>query len=116
LDHTELVEEEAAPFLLVQRIRTGRPSKSEADKPIYGLYHAAAEQAYPKANRQMQILYLSTNEVKDSDLSKKQIETRLANYDDAIVGILSEQFAPEPSDRECPRCPQYFICPLAEGI
>jgi superfamily I DNA/RNA helicase len=116
LDHTELVEDGSDPFLLVQRIRTGRPSKSEADKPIYGLYHAAAEQEYPKARRQLQILYLSTNEVKDSELKKKQVETRLTNYDDAIVGILNEQFDPEPSDRECPRCPHYFICPLAEDI
>jgi superfamily I DNA/RNA helicase len=114
LDHTELVEDGPESALLVRRIRTGRPSKNEGEKPIYGLYQAAAEQAYPHARRQMQILYLSTNETKEFTLSKKQLAKRLADYDEAIQGILLEQFSPEPNDRDCPRCPHYFICPLGE--
>lgn len=114
LDHTELVDEGGTTRLLVQRLRTGKPSKSESDKPIYGLYQAAADEAHPKAERRLQILYLSTNEVKDVALNKKQVDKRLGDYDAAIYGILSEQFQPEPSDRECPRCPHYHICPLAE--
>jgi DNA helicase II / ATP-dependent DNA helicase PcrA len=114
IDNTELVEGGPEPFLLVQRIRTGRPTKSESEKPIYGLYQAAAEQAHPAAKRRMEILYLSTNEAKDFALTKKQLDKRLADYDEAILGILREQFSPEPSDRECPRCPHYFICPMAE--
>ena len=31
-----------------------------------------------------------------------------------IVGILEEEYPPNPSDRVCPRCPHYFICPQAE--
>lgn len=114
LDNTELVEDGPEPFLLVQRIRTGRPSKSESEKPIYGLYQAAAEQAHPKAKRQMQIVYLSTSEATGFDLTRKQLDKRLADYDKAILGILLEQFSPEPNDRDCPRCPHYFICPMAE--
>jgi DNA helicase II / ATP-dependent DNA helicase PcrA len=114
LDHTELAENSEGTSLLVQRVRTGRASKSEADKPIYGLYHAAAAQQHPRAERRLQILYLSTNEVKDINLSKKQLDNRLEAYDKAILGIRRRQFDPEPSDRECPRCPHYFICPLAE--
>jgi DNA helicase-2/ATP-dependent DNA helicase PcrA len=116
LDHTELVEDTPEPALLVRRVRTGRPSKSEGEKPIYGLYQAAAEQAYPHARRQMQILYLSTNETKEYTLSKKQLDKRLANYDEAMRGILLQQFSPEPNDRDCPRCPHYFICPLGEDL
>jgi CRISPR/Cas system-associated exonuclease Cas4 (RecB family) len=114
LDHTELVDEGGTTLLLVQRLRTGKPSKSEAEKPIYGLYQAASEQEHPEAERRVQILYLSTNEVKDVALNKKQVDKRLEEYDGAIFGILSGQFHPEPSDRECPRCPHYHICPLAE--
>jgi CRISPR/Cas system-associated exonuclease Cas4 (RecB family) len=115
LDYTELVEEGSETLLLVQRIRTGRPTLSEEDKPIYALYQMAAEQSYPQARRQLQILYIATNEIQEVTLSKKQLDTRLTNYDNAITGIRQKRFAPEPSDRECPRCPHYFICPMAEG-
>lgn len=115
LDYAELVEDERESLLLVQRVRTGRPTQSEEDKPIYALYNIAAEQSNPQARRQLQILYLSTNEIKEVSLSKKQLDTRLTNYDKAIVGIRRKRFTPEPSDRECPRCPHYFICPMAEG-
>lgn len=115
LDYTELVEDGSESHLLVQRIRTGRPTQSEDDKPIYALYQMAASQSYPQAKRQLQILYLSTNEIQEVTLSNKQLDTRLTNYDKAIIGIRRRRFAPEPSDRECPRCPHYFICPMAEG-
>ena len=112
LDYTEISEDGSS--LLMQRIRTGRPSKSEMDKPVYGLYHVAGEQAYPKAKRQLEILYLSTNETKGVELKNSQVEKRLADYDGAMAGILTGEFTAAPSDRECPRCPHYFICPLAE--
>jgi len=114
LDHAELVEDGKQSHLLLQRLRTGRPTKSEAKKPIYGLYLEAAERAHPRARRQLQILYLSTNEVQEVVLIRDQIKKQLDDYDSAIAGIRHGRFDPEPSDRECPRCPHYFICPMAE--
>ncbi len=115
-DHIELSEDGTNSFLLLQRIRTGRPTKSEEEKPIYGLYHAAATKAHPKGKSRVQIFYLSTNEIKDVELTSNQISKRLEDYDKAIAGILQKQFSPNPSDRDCPRCPYYFICPVAEDV
>jgi superfamily I DNA/RNA helicase/Zn-dependent peptidase ImmA (M78 family) len=104
----------SSPSVVVQRHRTGKPTKKEEDKPIYGLYQAAMQQAYPDAQKGLQIFYLSTREVKDLVLSQQKIVTRLRKYDEAMLGILKSDYGPKPDDRQCPRCPHYFICPIAE--
>lgn len=96
----------------IQRWRTGRPTKSEADKPIYALLHRAAQTAHPEGY-DIEIVFLSTNDVQPSQMTKKKVETRLAKYDAAMHGIISQDFPANPSDRECPKCPFYFICPAA---
>lgn len=113
-DYAELIGNGSDTELVVRRLRTGRPTKSEADKPIYGLYQTTAQQAYPNARRRVQILYLSTDEMKEVELTKQQLDNRLKKYDDAMAAILRGNYDPAPDDRECPRCPHYFICPLAE--
>lgn len=112
-DYAELTEGDGESVLLIRRLRTGKPTKSEAKKRIYGLYQRAAQQKYPHAKRQMQILYLSTNEAQEVELESEQIEEHLAEYDTAIAGILQRDFQIKPNDHECPRCPHYFICPMA---
>lgn len=110
-DHVEALDDGSE---VVERLRTGKPTKSELAKDIYALYLAAAGEALPRVPRRVQVRYLSTDHVEPVELKPKTIETRLAHYDAAIVGILREDFAPQPSERVCPRCPHYFICPLAE--
>lgn len=110
-DHVEALEDGSE---IVERLRTGRPTRSELDKEIYALYMVAARETPPHVPRRVQVRYLSTDQVEPVELKPKTIETRLARYDAAILGILREDFAPRPNDRVCPRCPHYFICPLAE--
>jgi DNA helicase II / ATP-dependent DNA helicase PcrA len=38
------------------------------------------------------------------------VETRLGRYNAAMAGILRANFPAQPQERECPRCPHYFIC------
>jgi CRISPR/Cas system-associated exonuclease Cas4 (RecB family) len=100
---------------IVERLRTGRPTKSALDDEIYALYLAAAERATPSVPRTVQIRYLSNDHIEPVTLAPKTVEARLAKYDAAIAGILRREFPPTPTDRACPRCPNYFICPAAEG-
>jgi len=111
-DHVEVLDDGSE---IVERIRTGRPTKSEKDKDIYGLYAAAARDADPSVPRKVQVRYLSTGQVEPVDLSARTITTRMGHYNDAIGGILRGDFPPRPSDRMCPRCPQYFICQTGGG-
>ena len=112
-DHVETLDDGTE---IVERLRTGRPSKSEQDKDIYALYQVAARDASPRVKRRVQIRYLSTDQVEPVNLSQKKVSTRLGRYNSAIAGIQREAFPPQPSDRVCPRCPHYFICPLAEDV
>lgn len=113
-DYVELLEGEAETIPLVQRLRTGRPGKSEQDDPIYALYQRGAEQAYPGLKARVERLYLSTGQTEDAGLGTRSTKTRLDKYDSAITGIQRGEFSPKPDDHVCPRCPHYFICPAAE--
>lgn len=113
-DHVELLEGDPGPVPLIQRLRTGRPSKGEQDDPIYALYQKGAEQAFPRSETRVERLYLSTGQVEDARLKAKSVQTRLNKYDDAIAGIQRGEFPAKPDDHVCPRCPHYFVCPAAE--
>ncbi len=115
-DYLELSDQSSQASVLIQRLRAGRPTESELDKDIYALYQQAAEQAYPQAERTIQIVYLSTHTVQPVSLSSKTINTRLGHYDKAIAGIRRKDFPAQPAERQqCPQCPYYFICPAAEA-
>lgn len=111
-DQVEINAETAAPTVL-RRVRTGRPSKSEQEHNLYGLYATAVTSAFPGAR--VETAYLSTDETRPVTLPAKSVTTRLGKYDAAILGILQRVFPAEPKDsRSCPRCPFYFVCPAGD--
>jgi hypothetical protein len=99
---------------IVQRLRTGRPTAEEGKRDIYALYQVAAQAAFPEATPRVEIVYLAHDETVPVVLSRKMLETRLGHYDDALANIQRGAFPASPNGRVCPRCPYYFICPVAE--
>jgi DNA helicase II / ATP-dependent DNA helicase PcrA len=92
----------------VQRIRTGRKTKSEPDKAIYALLRRGAVLNYPGKRISIEIFYLGTGErilVPPADDNKL-----LATYTDAIAGIERGDFHAETDARRCPNCQCYFMC------
>lgn len=112
-DHVEVLSDGSQ---VVERLRTGRPTKSEKNKDIYALYVKAALDAEPRVRRTVQVRYLSADQVDPIDLKPGPVNTRLNHYNKAIGGILRQDFSPQPNDHNCPRCPHYFICPLGEDV
>jgi DNA helicase-2/ATP-dependent DNA helicase PcrA len=106
----DLIEVLADNTRIIRRIRTGKVSSSELDKNIYGLYQAAVNQSALK-KCQTEVFSLTSGLSQPLNVSNKKMETRLERYNQAIIGILNREFQASPSDRECPRCPDYFICP-----
>lgn len=102
--------------MVLQRLRTGKPTQGEANADMYALYQAAAAHALPGVESRLETLYLATGELREVQLSDRSARTRLGHYDDAIEGILRREFPPKPSDRRCPRCPHYFICPAGGDL
>lgn len=111
-DEVDLTDEQGRPAVVVRRVRTGRPSKSEAEKPLYALLHAAAARAYGDAVR-VEIAYLATATTELVPLTDKTLKSRVAKYDEAMAAINRGEFPAKPDEHECPRCAQYFICPMA---
>lgn len=99
----------AGNTLRIQRVRTGRRTKSEPDKPFYSVLRRAAEINHPGMNIEVETLYLSTGDRVPA--SSKADGKNLKEYQDAISRIEVGHFGVENADpRYCPNCPYYFRC------
>lgn len=112
-DEVDLTDEQGRPAVVVRRVRTGRPSKSETERPVYALLHAAAAQAHGEGAR-VEISYLATGTTEHVSLTDKSLKSRVGKYDEAMAAIKRGEFPAKPDEHDCPRCAQYFICPMAE--
>jgi DNA helicase II / ATP-dependent DNA helicase PcrA len=94
--------------ICVQRIRTGRKTKPEPDKPIYALLRRGAALQYPGKRISIEIFYLGTGE--KVHVPANNVDKLLATYSDAIAGIERGEFEAIPEARRCPNCQCYFMC------
>lgn len=93
----------------VQRIRTGRKSKSEPDHRIYALLRRGAATRYPGRTVYVETYYPASGESVPAPAKKD--DKLLSEYADAIAAIERGEFTPNPKDRrQCPNCQCYFIC------
>ena len=93
----------------VQRIRTGRKTKSEPDKPIYALLRRGAALQYPGKPVSIEIFYLGDRR-KGAGAAPRTTPSYSPTYTDAIAGIERGDFHAEPEARRCPNCQCYFMC------
>ncbi|RIV80355.1 ATP-dependent helicase [Pelagerythrobacter aerophilus] len=90
------------------RLRTGRAPKRPPDNDIFALYHRAS--AAHDGGR-VSVHYLGCDTRLGVPMSERVITNRLEKYRKAIDGVAAGHYPPQPDDRICPRCPQYFVCP-----
>jgi DNA helicase II / ATP-dependent DNA helicase PcrA len=91
----------------VQRIRTGRKTKSEPDHRIYALLRRGAQARYRGRKISIETFYLATRET--VPVPPRKDDQLLAEYRDAITEIERGEFTPAPEDaRRCPNCQCYF--------
>ncbi|MDR6126770.1 DNA helicase-2/ATP-dependent DNA helicase PcrA [Sphingomonas sp. SORGH_AS802] len=107
MDLDRLVDTEGV--IRLQRIRTGRQTKSEGDKPIYGALMLAGRRRFPGRAIAVEAYYPSDGTTRDFPPGKE--DKAVKAFADAIVGIEAGDFPAKPEDaRFCPNCPCYFIC------
>lgn len=90
------------------RLRTGRAPKRPPDNDIFALYHCASA-AHDGGS--VSAHYLGCDTKLGVPMTERVIANRLEKYRKAIDGIAAGHYPPQPDDRICPRCPQYFVCP-----
>lgn len=98
----------AAGRLTLRRLRTGRAPKASPDDDIYALYYAGAQQN--GRNATVDTHFLGCDTIAAVPMTDRVIANRLEKYRKAIDDIARGAFPAAPSDRVCPRCPQYFVC------
>lgn len=93
--------------ILAQKVKTGRQSKSESSKPVWGLMQLAASQMYPGRPVQLEAFYpgRGARVVMAAAGDAKAV----ASYVDSVAGIERGLFEPK-AGRDCPTCPFYFVC------
>ncbi len=93
----------------IQRIRTGKQSKSEPENRIYALMRKGAAARYPDRSVSVATFYPASGEAVPTSAAKDG--KSLGEYADAIAGIERGEFVAKPKDpRQCPNCQCYFIC------
>ena len=94
---------------VVERWKTGRLSKGEADKDEYALYHEAASERFEAY--EVRAVLLADGEEAPLTMTDAKRKNRLKKYSEAMDNVAAGRFPACPNDRECPVCPFYFICP-----
>ena len=92
----------------IQRVRTGRKTKSEPDNPIYALLRRGAAARYPGRPVSIESFYLATGEV--VPVAPRDDGKLIEQYAEVIDGIERGDFHPMPDPRRCPNCQCYFMC------
>lgn len=92
----------------VQRVRTGRRTKSEADNGVYAVLRRGAARSYPGRAVTVETFYLATRE--RIPVVARNDDKAIEKYSDAIAAIEAGDFHAAPDQRRCPSCQCYFIC------
>src|SRR5215213_1516035 len=87
-DYAEVDEGGQDKFVLMQDMRFGPPPSRSPTDDHYALYDMAAAEAYPKARRAIQAVYMSNGQVVEVKVTSGARKTGAERYDRAIRGIL----------------------------
>jgi len=102
--------------IIVRRLKTSRLSLKETPKARYVVMRMALQVAHPGASLRFEHVSLETGETRDATLDNRKLNTELVKLKEIFAGIQAGKFDPRPSDRNCPRCPYFFICPSHGAI
>ena len=97
-------------LVLEKRHKRRLKADDHTDTRLALLRHAAKQQN-PDRPVAVSLVSLADGEVRESPNKPKLESKRVEKYDIALQSIASGAFAANPADRECPRCPYFFLCP-----
>lgn len=114
LDAVEIIETAGEKTAVIRKYKTGKSPKKIDPDNIDVLMTVAVQNNFPEATPLLQKIYLSDDTVREVTVTARVIKLRLAKYEEAIAGINKREFEPAPSDKNCPYCPHFFICPSGD--
>ncbi len=92
---------------VVRRLRTGRPRSDPDHRMLHALMLHAVRQT--DAGASFEIRYLAADEEVPISFDRV-MQDRLKKAETALKGLGAGDYPPKESEKNCPRCPHYFIC------
>lgn len=90
--------------IVIRRVRSGRKTSAATDN-----LEATAFQLAASGVGDVEFVFLSDERRESVAMSERKLTTRREKITKAVGDIMSGRFPPDP-DRNCPRCPYFFIC------
>lgn len=85
--------------------------QDEKNDGAYGLYYSAGKATGVEKATEIEVFSLLKGNIEPILLNDKTAATRTGYYNEAIRKIIENRYPASPKeDRDCPRCPYYFIC------
>lgn len=97
--------------IIIRRLKASRLASRETDKARYFVLQAAARERYAGHKVTFEHASLVDGKSRDASANDKKLATEIEALRAAIADIAAGRFQTDPSDRKCPRCSYYFICP-----
>lgn len=111
----DLVATDPAGKVVVRRVKSGKEPSRDLDDLEYAILQMAVSEHYG-AGARVEISFLASESSQPPKLSATQIANRKATLAKIAAGIRDGDFPAKPDDRDCPRCPAFFVCgPLPAG-
>jgi hypothetical protein len=97
--------------LCLTRYELKRPGADDHTEPQLALLREAGRRSAGRHRVRIALEYLTDGRIVEVQEAPRYEPERIAKYDQALQGVRAGDFSPRPSDRECPHCPFFFICP-----
>jgi superfamily I DNA/RNA helicase/CRISPR/Cas system-associated exonuclease Cas4 (RecB family) len=99
----------------VRRVKSGKPRADEFGDIEYTFLLMAVEKEYGKAAK-VEVAYLTSESTSPLQITPAKVESRKEKIDGMIRDIAGGKYPAAPDSRDCPRCPNFFICgPVPTG-
>lgn len=105
----DLVTSDPAGKVVVRRIKSGKEPSRDLDDLEYAILQLAVNEHYGPGAR-IEISFLASESSPPPKLSATQIANRKKTLGKIATGIRNGDFPAKPDDRDCPRCPAFFVC------
>jgi DNA helicase II / ATP-dependent DNA helicase PcrA len=97
----------------IVRMRAGAESDGDRKAPRLALTRSAVASELEDPDKvSIELEYLASGEIKMVTHAGRWEETRIAQIEEALNGILASRYDPEPREaRDCLSCPYWIVCP-----
>lgn len=110
----EILKSADEKSIVLKKYKTGKAPKTITKDDAEILTFSKLQETFPDAEIEMQKIYLTNDETREVQTTKRLINNRRKKYDEAIKGIQTRDFPAKPNSQNCPHCPHFFICPSGE--